>query len=305
VLYWSPDAGKANCYSPLCSTVTSGDCIVLQPGVYYENFTFAHCGRIELTSAYPGAAVVLRPFSDLEPVVTVTGADAQVTLTGIVLVQGEVGGTDDGVGVETKAGGVGVEKYETHHHQHHHHKSNNSKTLTQLGKPAVPLLLVRDGAEVTATASHFYGGSGGGIVAAGHHTRVRLDLCLISLCDFAGVYLHGGASADVTQSKLKKSEVGLRVLQGSFFVSETTFEDNESDGLVIYEESLGVLERSNVLNNGGNGVFLSSRTELRVVASTIELNALYGVQRTRGSTLHVKSSFIRDNGLLPINEETD
>lgn len=287
VLHWAPVLGLQSRYSPLCNTLESGDCIVLQPGVYYENLRLRDCGRVELTSAYPGAAVVLRPFSDLEPVLSVAGAGTQVRLTGVVLVQGEVSSDASSIGKEGEAAG--------------------GATLPAAPRdtPAVALLAIHDGAEVTATACHFYGGTGGGIVAAGRHTRLRLDLCLISLCHFAGVYVHGGASTDITQSKIKKSEVGMRVLQGSFFVSETTFEDNRSDGLVVYEESMGVLERSNVFNNSGNGVFLSSGTEVRVLASTIELNGLYGVQRARGSTLHVKSSFIRDNGLLPINEETD
>ncbi|KPA73669.1 hypothetical protein ABB37_09606 [Leptomonas pyrrhocoris] len=301
VLHWAPSASQGNRYGLSCATLTSGDCVVLQPGVYYENLRLEHCGTVELTSAFPGAAVVLRPFSDLEPVLTVSGAAAQVKLTGIVLVQGDMMSSSEE-----------EEEVQQTRPPHHHYPSNTGvdhgrqqQSGERHGRPAVPLLSVTDGATVTATASHFYGGTGGGVVAAGRHTRLQLDLCLISLCRFAGVYLHGGATADVTQSKIKKSEVGLRVLQGSFFVSETAFEDNRSDGVVVYEGSIGVLERSNIFSNGGNGVFLASGTELRVVASTIELNALYGVQRSRGSTLHVKTSFVRDNGLLPINEELE
>ncbi|KPI87837.1 hypothetical protein ABL78_3064 [Leptomonas seymouri] len=295
VLHWAPVDNQGNRYGPLCATLEAGDCVVLQPGVYYENLHLEHRGRVEFTSAYPGAAVVLQPFSDLEPVLSVSGARTQVELTGVVLVQG---GVDNNNEEEKRrdnshrlSAGVG------------HGGRGEGHGRVALDKPSVPLLLVRDGAGVSATACHFYGGTGGGVVAAGQHTRLRLDLCLISLCSFAGVYIHGGASASILQSKMKRSEVGLRVLQGSFSVSETSFEGNRSDGIVLYEESMGVLERSNVLNNGGNGIFLSRGTELRVVASVIELNAFYGVQRARGSTLHVKSSFVRDNGLLPINEE--
>lgn len=254
-----------------------GDCLALQPGIYYENIVFEDCGTVEVTAAYPGAAVVLRPLSDLEPIMRVGGIGSQVLIKGIVLVQGDVM-SDDGRQVPW-----------------------TSRVDTSV--PMVPLLTVTGGADVTLSACHLYSGAGGGVVAAGAHTCVRMDLCLVSMCGFAGVYVHSNASAELRQSKIKRSEAGLRVSGGSFFFVESTAENNTTDGIVVYDNGVGVVEKSCIFNNGGNGIFLADGAETRVVASTVELNSLYGVQRFRGSTLHIKSSFVRDNGLLPISDE--
>ncbi|CAG9567088.1 Right_handed_beta_helix_region/Periplasmic_copper-binding_protein_(NosD)_-_putative [Leishmania major strain Friedlin] len=276
---WTPSS-QLNHYAAACAALQSGDCVVLQPGVYYEELVLDDCGHVELTSAYPGAAVVLRPSSDLAPALRIRGAYSRVELKGVVLVQGEW--------VEAEGAAASV--------------APRSSFSTA---PPLPLLSVSDGAALQATACHFYGGAGGGVVIAGPHTHATLDLCLISLCGFAGIYVHHGASVEVRQSKVKKSEAGLRVLQSSFYVHESTLEENKTDGIVVYEGGVGVLEGSSVMNNGGNGLFLEGGAgeEVRVIASTIELNALYGVHRFRGSTLHIRSSYIRDNGLLPISED--
>ncbi|KAG5487375.1 hypothetical protein CUR178_08461 [Leishmania enriettii] len=290
VYTWTPSS-QPNRYAEACAALESGDCVVLQPGVYYEELLLDNCGHVEVTSAYPGAAVVLRPSSDLVPALRIRGARSQVELKGIVIVQGE--------GVETvRARGATAGMGTT---------ASAAPALSFSAAPAMPLLSVSDGASLQATACHFYGGAGGGVVINGAHTRATLDLCLVSLCGFAGIYVHNYASVEVRQSRVKKCEAGLRVLQSSFHVHESTLEDNKTDGVVVYEGSRGVLEGSSVMNNGGNGLFLEGGAgeEVQVIASTIELNALYGVQRLRGSILHIRSSYIRDNGLLPINDEGD
>ncbi|AIN95126.1 hypothetical protein LPMP_010250 [Leishmania panamensis] len=280
---WTPSS-QLNRYAAACAALQSGDCVVLQPGVYYEELVLDNCGHVELASAYPGAAVVLRPSSKLAPALRIRGARSQVELKGVVLVQGE--------GIEAKDTQMVA-------------AASAALSSTFSTAPALPLLSVSDGAVLQATACHFYGGAGGGVIIAGPHTHATLDLCLISLCSFAGIYVHNGASVEVRQSKVKKSEAGLRALEASFYVSESTLEENKTDGIVVYKGSMGVLEGSSLLNNGGNGLFLEggSGEEVRVIGSTIELNAFYGVQRSRSSTLHIQSSYIRDNGLLPISEE--
>ncbi|TPP54552.1 Right handed beta helix region family protein [Leishmania donovani] len=281
---WTPSS-QSNRYTAACAALRSGDCVVLQPGVYYEELVLEGCGHVELTSAYPGAAVVLRPSSDLAPALRIRGAYSRVELKGIVLVQGDWAEAEAAARVGAAASVAPRSSFST--------------------APPLPLLSVSDGAALQATACHFYGGAGGGVVIAGPHTHATLDLCLISLCGFAGIYVHHGASVEVRQSKVKKSEAGLRVLQSSFYVHESTLEENKTDGIVVYEGGVGILEGSSVMNNGGNGLFLEGGAgeEVRVIASTIELNALYGVHRFRGSTLHIRSSYIRDNGLLPISED--
>ncbi|GET85379.1 hypothetical protein, conserved [Leishmania tarentolae] len=283
---WVPSP-QPNHYSAVCAALQSGDCVVLQPGVYYEELVLDNCGHVELTSAYPGAAVVLRPSSDLAPALRIRGACTRVELKGVVLVQGEWAETDAKAAAQVSGA------------------ASAAPRSSLSSAPQLPLLSVSDGAALQATACHFYGGAGGGIIIAGRHTRATLDLCLISLCDFAGIYVHHGASVEVRRSKVKQSEAGLRVSKSSFYVRESTLEENRTDGIVVYGGSVGVLEESSVLKNGGNGIFLEGGTgeEVRVIASTIELNALYGVQRFRGSTLQIRSSYIRDNGLLPISEE--
>ncbi|CBZ23008.1 conserved hypothetical protein [Leishmania mexicana MHOM/GT/2001/U1103] len=281
---WTPSS-QPNRYAAACAGLESGDCVVLQPGVYYEELVLDDCGHVELTSAYPGAVVVLRPSSNLAPALRIRGACSRVELKGVVLVQGEWVEAEAAARVGAAASVVPRSSFST--------------------APTLPLLSVSDGAALQATACHFYGGAGGGVVIAGPHTHATLDLCLISLCGFAGIYVHHGASVEVRQSKVKKSEAGLRVLQSSFYVHESTLEENKKDGVVVYEGGVGVLEGSSVMNNGGNGLFLDGGAgeEVRVIASTIELNALYGVHCFRGSTVHIRSSYIRDNGLLPIRED--
>ncbi|KAG5488098.1 hypothetical protein LSCM1_08162 [Leishmania martiniquensis] len=290
VYTWTPSS-QPNRYADTCAALQSGDCVVLQPGVYYEELLLDNCGRVELTSAYPGAAVVLRPSSGLAPALRIRGACSQVELKGIVLVQGEGTETARATAKSARTGATAP--------------AAPPSSSSSSAAPALPLLLVSNGAALQATACHFYGGAGGGVVIAGPDTRATLDLCLVSLCSFAGIYAHNHASVEVRQSRVKKCEAGLRVLQSSFHVHESTLEDNKTDGVVVYEGSQGALERSSVMNNGGNGLFLEGGAgeEVQVIASTIELNALYGVQRLRGSILHIRSSYIRDNGLLPINDE--
>ncbi|KAK7194861.1 Right handed beta helix region containing protein [Novymonas esmeraldas] len=272
VVSWTPSSPPSELRSA-CASLRHGDCVVLEPGVYHAALVLEDCGCVELASAYPGAAVVLRPSSEVEPVLSVRGSGSRVELRGIVLVQG--GGTEEA----------------------------EAAAPPPRAAAQVPLLCISDGAAVRATAAHFYGGIGGGVVVTGAHSHATLDLCLVSLCSFAGVFARDGASVRVERSKIKKSEAGVRVLQASALLQESTVEDCRTDGVVVYQGGLAVVERCGLANNGGNGVFLDGAAEARVTASTIELNAIYGVQRHRGSSLHVRTSHIRDNGLLPISDE--
>lgn len=252
--------------------LSDADTITLQPGVYYENLCFVNSGNIELVAVFPGAPVIIKPLSNLEPVIWAEGAKTRMRVSGVVFAEDDT--------FENLDGGVSV-------------------------SPNNPLIAVRDAASVDFYGCHFYHGSCA-VEAAGAQTDVCLRLCVLSSCAFAGVFVHHGARADMTQCKVRLCETGVRVTShSSVRLRETVLEENLTDGIVSYEGASGVLERSSVLRNGGNGIFLSSGSAFVVTESTIELNGLYGIQRFQGSRLHLRDSIVRDNAMLPVNDLHD
>ncbi|RNC54174.1 hypothetical protein TcCL_ESM08417 [Trypanosoma cruzi] len=243
------------------------DSVTLEPGVYHENLCFLNSGDVELVAVFPGAPVIIRPLSNLEPIIRAAGRKTRLRLSGVVLVENDTLG----------------------------------KMHVDVSAPNCPLVAVADGAHVEFHGCHFYQGSCA-VEAVGLHTDIRLHLSLISSCTFAGVFLRHGAKAVMTQCKVTLCEAGVRVAsKSSMYARETVLEENTTDGIVGYEGAEGTLERSSVLRNGGNGIFLSPGSNFMVTESTVELNGLYGIQRLQSSVLRLRDSVVRDNGLLPIN----
>lgn len=268
-----PDGRHSALEGPL-REVRSGDTIVLQPGVYLENITVAGGIHVELTSAFPGAPVILRSQNNFQPILRIRGPKTRVAVKGVVLVSGEV------------------------------LPEASLPPRQDSSQPTVPLLSVQHGARLELEGCHVYNGSGGGVTVSGVGSTARMYLCLVSLCGFAGVYAHGGAELEATQCRIKKSECGARVARGArLLLKESTVEDCETDGIIAHNHSSGVVERCAVFNNRGNGVFLSSGADLCVLTSTVELNAMFGVQRCSGATLRLQRTFVRDNGLLPVSDD--
>ncbi|RNF14438.1 uncharacterized protein Tco025E_05843 [Trypanosoma conorhini] len=244
------------------------DSVTLEPGVYHENLRFVDSGAVEVVAVFPGAPVIIKPLSSLEPIIRAEGGRTRLRLSGVVLVESDL------------AGGAPAE----------------------LPAAKNPLVAVTDGAHVEFHGCHLYQGSCA-VEATGPSTEVSLHLSLISSCTFAGLFLRLGATAAMTQCKVKLCEAGVRVAsQSSLHARETVVEGNTTDGIVAYEGAEGKLERSSVLRNGGNGLFLSSGATFMVAESTVELNGLYGIQRLQSSGLHLRDSVVRDNALLPIND---
>ncbi|ESL11380.1 hypothetical protein TRSC58_00871 [Trypanosoma rangeli SC58] len=244
------------------------DSITLEPGVYHENMCFVNSGAVEVVAVFPGTPVIIKPLSGLEPIIRAEGGKTRLRMSGVVLMEHDPAG---GVPVDSPA-------------------------------PSNPLIAVADGAHVDLHGCHLYQGSCA-VEATGPWTEIRLHLSLIASCTFAGVFLRHGAKAVMTQCKVKLCEAGARVAsKSSIHASETVVEGNTTDGIVAYEGAEGTLERSCVLRNGGNGLFLSSGATFMVAESTVELNGLYGIQRLQGSRLHLRDSVVRDNALLPIND---
>ncbi|RNF10412.1 hypothetical protein TraAM80_01585 [Trypanosoma rangeli] len=245
------------------------DSITLEPGVYHENMCFVNSGAVEVVAVFPGTPVIIKPLSSLEPIIRAEGGKTRLRMSGVVLMEHDPAG--GGVPADSPA-------------------------------PSNPLVAVADGAHVDLHGCHLYQGSCA-VEATGPWTEVRLHLSLIASCTFAGVFLRHGAKAVMTQCKVKLCEAGVRVASNSsIHASETVMEGNTTDGVVAYECAEGTLERSSVLRNGGNGLFLSSGATFMVAESTVELNGLYGIQRLQGSRLHLRDSVVRDNALLPIND---
>ncbi|RNF14308.1 hypothetical protein TcG_07819 [Trypanosoma cruzi] len=243
------------------------DSVTLEPGVYHENLCFLNSGNVELVAVFPGAPVIIRPLSNLEPIIRAAGRKTRLRLSGVVLVENDTLG----------------------------------KMHVDVSAPNCPLVAVADGAHVDFHGCRFYQGSCA-VEAVGLQTDIRLHLSLISSCTFAGVFLRHGAKAVMTQCKVTLCEAGVRVASNSsMHARETVLEENTTDGIVGYEGAEGTLERSSVLRNGGNGIFLSPGSNFMVTESTVELNGLYGIQRLQSSVLRLRDSIVRDNGLLPIN----
>lgn len=284
----APAPAESGAASTAASAAKSGDCLELQPGLYYESMSLRDCGTLEVTAAYPGAPVVLRPANNLEPVLCVRGPTSCVTVRGIIFVLGDV--SEEAIRAPALSAGSSVQWRQRQQRFAHR----------------CPLVSVEEGAELIMEGCHLYNGGAGGLVAAGAGTVVRLRLCLVSLCAFAGVYAHSGARLELCQCRIKNSECGLRVADEAttLHARETTVEGNTTDGVVVHGPCcVCVLERSTVGNNGGSGLFLETGSEARLLETAVELNAVYGVHRSRGSRLHLQRSSVRDNGLLPISEE--
>lgn len=247
-----------------CDTNT----ITLEPGVYHENLLFANGGNVELVAAVLGEPVILKPLNKLEPVIRAEGPKTLMRVSGVVFADGDTTGNAN----------------------------------VALSVPSNPLVAVADAARIEFYGCHFYRGSCA-VEAVGPQTEVSLHLCVLSSCKFAGVFLHRGAKAAMKQCNVKHCEAGVRVAShSSIHLCEAVVEENLTDGIVSYEGATGVLERSSVLRNGGNGLFLSSGSSFAVVESTVELNSLYGIQRFQGSGLQLRGSVVRDNAMLPIND---
>ncbi|KEG10678.1 hypothetical protein DQ04_03421040 [Trypanosoma grayi] len=244
------------------------DSIVLHPGVYHENLHFVGSGAVELVAVFPGAAVIIKPLSTLEPVIRAEGSSTQLRVSGVVLVE------KDAV------------------------DSTPEDPLAQ----GTPLVVAAAGARVDLHGCHLYQGSCA-VEAMGAQTVAHLRLCVLSSCAFAGIFAHHGARAVVAQCKVRLCEAGIRVAsKSSLHARETVVEENVTDGVVAYEGAVGLLQRCSVLRNGGNGVFLATGAALTVAESVVELNGLYGVQRLQGATLRLRDGVVRDNALLPVND---
>src|SRR5262249_54088858 len=92
---------------------------------------------------------------------------------------------------------------------------------------------------------------------------------------------------------------------GDFNLTPTvdTIENNDNDGLGVFQGASADVQRADIVNNGNRGVTLSNNGSLRILLSTISGNTFDGVGFFNGSSLLVNSPTvtISNNGQNGVN----
>ena len=141
---------------------------------------------------------------------------------------------------------------------------------------SVPVLCAEGGSTVDLTDCVVVGG-GGGVIASGTGTSLRMQGCTVQQAAFAGVYLKGHATLALRKCAFVACEVGLRVRDASFDIDETDFKNSASDGVTLHGSCRGSFTKCGMTDNRENGLMLSPSSSVSLSTCVIRNNQQYGI----------------------------
>jgi hypothetical protein len=159
---------------------------------------------------------------------------------------------------------------------------------------SVPVLCTEGGCTVDLTDCMVLGG-GGGIIASGIGTTVRMSGCTVQQSSFAGVYLKGRSTLTLRKCTFVACEVGLRVRDATFDISETDFKGCTSDGVTLHGSSRGSFTKSGMTDNKENGLMLSPSSSVQLSTCVIRGNQQYGIYVPSGGEYTIAGCSISAN----------
>lgn len=307
----APLGGERHVISDLIhSHASSGDLIILHPGVYYENLVLRNDIEIRVASTAGGGAasaaaslsspdgsrnqqatiaqsanlssndpsqrVTLLPADSSMPTLQIVGDGTRCLVSGVHFCKLD------------RQGNPLVDAAAFTQDGHAHQDGVPHISITGSGK------LKLDNCTVT---------SGGGGVVCVSQSELSANLCLFRGCAFAGVYAKDVSFVEMVDCRIADCEVGVRIRDATLSMLRSEVVRSVTDGVVLHGAAKSEMDRAVISESGGSGLLLSSACELALTDSRLLNNGKWGVDATRGANFAVVRGMLVKNLLGPMSRQ--
>ena len=301
----SPLGGERHVVSDLLhSHAHAGDLIILHPGTYLENIVLRHDVEIRVASTAGGGSaaqhqqqhprqasltaianlgdgaaakeVLFLPADPSMPTIQVVG-ETQCTISGIHFAKVDRHGAALVEAATFSAANAGAHQDGVPHIS----LTGHSRTIIE---------------HCTFTAG------GGGVVCVGN-AKLQSTMSLFRGCAFAAVYAKDASFVELVDVRLADCEVGVRARDAVLSMLRSEVLRAAADGVVLHGAAQAELERVVVTDCGGNGVLLSSASELALTDCRLVQNGKWGVEAPRGADFAVVRGMLVRNASGPMSRQ--
>ena len=284
------------------SHASSGDLIILHPGIYYENLVIRKDVEIRVASTVQtSASIELSGAGDgSRKSGTSSSAHQSANLSSndpdqqVIFMPADSSIPTVQVVGEAKCSIQGVHFCKTDRHGYPLLDASEYSATGPAHQDGVPHISTTGKSQLKIDNCTFTSG-GGGVVCVGN-SYLGTSLCLFRGIAFAAIYAKDQSQVEMLDTRCSNCEVGIRVRDARLSMLRCEVIASESDGVVLHGMATGDFERVVVSDSGANGVLLSSSSSCTLTDSRLISNEKWGLDAPRGAEFAVVRGMIVKNG---------
>jgi len=113
-----------------------------------------------------------------------------------------------------------------------------------------------------------------------------------------GLFVHGGSSVAVVNTRLENNEIGSLVAYTSnLYIDNSTVSGNQIHGIRIWNNSGALIQNCTISENSRSGVVVQNSSGLDMLENKISQNGEQGIFATSGSSIYLRGGNVISNNL--------